>query len=144
MVHNDPVSANVISAILLVLAVVLVVLTRLRLARSDDPGAGRLDIPLGLVNAHTVLGTLAILVWGSYLVFETDRIFGFLGLLLWWATTVVGLLILLRWLPARGRHASEGSSDEWTEGPWLSMVGHLGALVGAVVWTLFFAMDKLT
>jgi hypothetical protein len=138
------VSANVISAILLVLAVVLVVLTRLRLARSDDPGAGRLDIPLGLVNAHTALGTLAILVWGSYLVFEIDWVFGFLGLLLWWATTVIGLLILLRWLPAKGKHASEGSSDEWTEGPWLSMVGHLGALVGAVVWTAYFSMDKLT
>jgi hypothetical protein len=144
MRHNDPVSANVISAILLVLAVVLVVLTRLRLARSDDPGAGRLDIPLGLVNAHTALGTLGILLFGSYLIFETGWVVGFLGLLLWWATTVVGLLILLRWLPAKGRHASEGSSDEWTEGPWLSMVGHLGALVGAVVWTLYFAMDKLT
>jgi hypothetical protein len=138
------VSANVISVILLVLAVVLVVLTRLRLARSDDPGAGRLDIPLGLVNAHTAVGTLGILVWGSYLVFETDSFFGFLGLLLWWATTVIGLLILARWLPAKGKHASDGSSDSWTDGPWLSMVGHLGALVGAVLWTTFFAMDKLT
>lgn len=137
-------SPNVISAILLVLAVVLVVLTRLRLAKADDPGAGRLDIPLGLVNAHTAVGGLAILVWGSYLLFETDWIFGFLGLLLWWATTVIGLLILARWLPAKGKHASEGSSDSWTEGPWLSMVGHLGALVGAIIWTAYFAMDKLT
>lgn len=134
----------IISTVLLVLAVVLVVLTRLRLAKSDDPGAGRLDIPLTLVNAHTVLGTLAILVWGSYLIFETDWVFGFLGLLLWWGTTIVGLLILMRWLPAKGKHASEGSSDEWTEGPWLSMLGHLGALVGAIVWSLFFFMDKLT
>ncbi len=77
MGHNDPVSPNVISAILLVLAVVLVVLTRLRLASGDDPGAGRLDIPLGLVNAHSVVGGLAILVWGSYLVFETSWFVGF-------------------------------------------------------------------
>jgi hypothetical protein len=90
------------------------------------------------------VGTLGILVWGSYLVFETDSFFGFLGLLLWWATTVIGLLILARWLPAKGKHASDGSSDSWTDGPWLSMVGHLGALVGAVLWTTFFAMDKLT
>src|SRR5690348_4378445 len=96
--HNDPVSPNVISAILLVLAVVLVVLTRLRLAKSDEPGAGRLDIPLGLVNAHTATGALAIVLWGSYLIFETDWVVGFLGLLLWWATTVIGLLILARWL----------------------------------------------
>ncbi len=46
MGHNDPVLPNVISTILLVLAVVLVVLTRLRLAKDDEPGAGRLDIPL--------------------------------------------------------------------------------------------------
>ena len=135
---------NVLSAILLVLAVVLVVLTRLRLAKSDDPGAGRLDIPLALVNAHTAVGTLAILLWGSYLIFNVDWVVGFLGLLLWWATTIIGLLILLRWLPAKGRHASEGASDQWTEGPWLSMVGHLGALVGAIIWTLFFVTDKLS
>jgi hypothetical protein len=144
MGHNDPMSPNVISAILLVLAVVLVVLTRLRLAKADDPGAGHLDIPLGLVNAHTVLGTLGILVWGSYLLFETHWVIGFLGLLLWWATTVVGLLILARWLPAKGKHASEGVTDSWTDGPWLSVVGHIGALVGAIVWTAYFAMDKLT
>src|SRR3954454_14837185 len=117
MVHYDPVSATVISAILLVLAVVLVVLTRLRLARSDEPGAGRVDIPLTLVNAHTALGSAALVLWGSYLIFETSRVVGLLGLLLWWATTVVGLLILLRWLPARGRHAAEGAGDAWTEGP---------------------------
>ena len=144
MSHNDPVSPNVISAILLVLAVVLVVLTRLRLATGDDPGAGRLDIPPGLVNAHSVVGGLAILVWGSYLVFETSWFLGLLGLLLWWATTVIGLLILMRWLPAKGKHAADGASDAWTEGPWLSMVGHLGAFVGAVVWSAFFLSDKLT
>ena len=144
MGHNDPVFANVVSTILLVLAVVLVVLTRLRLAKADDPGAGRLDIPVGLVNAHSAVGALAIVLWGSYLFFGTDWVVGFLGLLLWWATTVIGLLILARWLPAKGKHASEGSSDEWTEGPWLSMVGHLGALVGAIIWTLFFATGMLS
>jgi len=144
MGHNDPVLPKVISTILLALAVVLVVLTRLRLAKDDEPGAGHLDIPLTLVNAHTVLGGLGIVTFGSYLFFGLDWVVGFLGLLLWWATTVVGLLILARWLPAKGKHASEGAKDEWTEGPWLSMVGHLGALVGAIVWTAFFAMDKLS
>ena len=133
----------IISTILLALAVVLVVLTRLRLAKRNEPGAGRLDIPLTVVNAHSVLGALGILVWGAYLFFEIDWVVGFLGLLLWWATTAVGLLILMRWLPAKGKHASDGAKDEWTEGPWLSMVGHLGALVGAIVWTAFFVLDKI-
>jgi hypothetical protein len=144
MGHNDPVFANVVSIILLVLAVVLVVLTRMRLAKPDEPGAGRLDIPLGLVNAHTVLGGLGIVVWGSYVLFDVDWVVGFLGLLLWWGATVVGLLILARWLPAKGKHASDGASDEWTEGPWLSMLGHIGALVGAIVWTAFFLTDALS
>ena len=144
MGQNDPVLPTVISTILLVLAVVLVVLTRLRLAKDDEPGAGRLDIPLTLVNAHTVLGGLGIVLFGSYLFFGVDWVVGFLGLLLWWATTVIGLLILARWLPAKGKHASDGAKDEWTEGPWLSMVGHVGALVGAIVWTVFFSLDKLS
>jgi hypothetical protein len=138
------VSPHVVSVILLVLAVVLVALTRLRLAKSGDPGAGRLDIPVGLVNAHTAAGALAIVVWGGYLLLGAGWVVGVLGLLLWWGTTVIGLLILARWLPAKGKHAADGSQDAWTEGPWLSMVGHLGALVGAIVWTAYFAMDKLS
>jgi hypothetical protein len=89
------------------------------------------------------VGSLAILVWGSYLFFDIDWVFGFLGLLLWWVTTVIGLLILMRWMPSKGRHASEGVTDNWTEGPWLSMVAHLGALVGAIVWSAFFWLGAL-
>lgn len=135
--------ATVVSAILLVLAVVLVVLTRLRLARPEAPGAGHLDIPVSLVNLHTGLGAVGLVLWGSYLFLDADWLFGFFGLLLWWGTTVVGLLILTRWLPAAGKHAAEGASDSWTDGPWLSMVGHFGALVGAVVWSTFFLLGSL-
>jgi hypothetical protein len=144
MGQNDRVNVPlIISTVLLLLAVVLVVLTRLRLAKRNEPGAGRLDIPLAVVNAHSIVGGLGILVWGTYLFADADWVVGFIGLVLWWITTVIGLLILLRWLPAKGKHASEGATDEWTEGPWLSMLGHLGALVGAIVWTAFFALDKL-
>jgi len=142
MRQTDPMPF-IISTILFVLAIVLVVLTRMRLAKDDAPVAGRLDIPSALVNAHTAVGGLALVVWGAYLFFDVDWVVGFLGLALWWATTAIGLLILMRWVPAKGKHAAEGApKDEWTEGPWLSMVGHLGALVGAIVWTTFFALDK--
>ncbi len=143
MGQTEPVIPFIVSTVLLALAVVLVVLTRLRLAKRHEPGAGRLDIPLGIVNAHSALGALGIIVWGTYLLAGVDSLVGVAGLALWWATTLVGLLILLRWLPAKGKHASGGSTDEWTEGPWLSMLGHLGALVGAIVWTTFFVLGKV-
>jgi len=138
--HTDPMPF-ILSTILFVLAIVLVVLTRLRFVQNDAV-SGRFDIPQNLVNAHTIAGSLALVLWGAYLFFDVDWVAGFLGLLLWWATTVVGLLILMRWLPAKGKHASEGAQDEWTEGPWLSMLGHIGALVGAIVWTTYFALDS--
>jgi hypothetical protein len=116
----------------------------MRLAKNDRRAAGRIDIPAALVNAHSVVGALAIVVWGSYLFLGADWVVGFLGLVLWWGTTAIGLLILLRWMPAKGKHASAGAGDEWTEGPWLSMVAHLGALVGAIVWTTFFALGSLS
>lgn len=141
--HNDPMFAVIISTILLILAVVLVVLTRLRLATPQAPLAGNLDIPRTLVNAHTVTGALGIVLWGAYVFTDVAGWVGVLGLLLWWVTTVIGLLILARWLPAKGKHASEGVTDSWTEGPWLSVLGHVGALVGAVVWTVFLALGSL-
>jgi len=141
MRHTDPMPF-IISTVLFVLAIVLVVLTRMRLAKADAPVAGRLDIPTALVNAHTAVGVLALVLWGAYLFFDVDWVVGFLGLALWWGTTVIGLLILMRWMPAKGKHAHEGGGDEWTEGPWLSMLGHVGALVGAIVWTTFFVMES--
>lgn len=133
----------VISTVLLALAVLLVVLTRLRLAKRSEAGAGRIDLPLSVVNLHTVTGGVGILVWGSYLLLDLSRWVGVTGLALWWVTTVVGLLILARWLPARGRHASAGFTDSWTDGPGLSVLGHVGALVGAVVWTTFLALGSI-
>jgi hypothetical protein len=144
MVQNDPMP-TIISTILLVLAVVLVVLTRLRLAKEDQPVVGRADIPTSVVNAHTAVGAVAIVVWGAYVFVGVDWLVGFLGLFLWWITSAIGLLILMRWMPARGRHAAAGETkDEWSEGPWLSILGHVGALVGAFAWTAFFVTDSLS
>ena len=50
-------------------------------------------------------------------------------------TTIVGLLVLARWLPARGKHAQPAEIDSWSKGPWLSMLAHLGLLVGVLVFT---------
>jgi hypothetical protein len=56
----------------------------------------------------------------------------------WWLTAIAGLLILLRWLPSRGRHASVGGEDNWSDGPGLSVLAHVGMLVGVLVFTWYY------
>ena len=75
-----------------------------------------------------------------FLAFPSDSIpggaaAGIIAIGLWWATTMVGLLILARWLPARGKHAQPAAVDSWSNGPWLSMLAHLGLLGGVLVFT---------
>ncbi|MGY2873592.1 hypothetical protein ACVW00_000782 [Marmoricola sp. URHA0025 HA25] len=133
-----------VAFVLTALAAVVVVLTRVRMASREEEAAGRVDIPRGLVNVHTLFGVLALGFWGTYILAKVDRLYGYVGLACWWVTTAAGLLILLRWMPARGRHASGPAADSWGEGPGLSILGHVGLLVGSVVWTYLLVADKLT
>ena len=125
--------------VLTALAGVVVVLTRLRLGRSSG-GAGRLHMGNGLLNVHTIFGVVALVSWVVFLVASDDTFFGsatfgILSLACWWVTVIAGLLILVRWLPTRGKHASAGSADSWSEGPGLSILAHVGMLVGVCVFT---------
>jgi hypothetical protein len=134
-----------IAFVLTALAAVVIVLTRVRLASGDEEAAGRIDIPRGLVNMHTIFGVLALGLWGFFLLADNpDTVYGYAGLACWWLTTIAGLLILARWLPAHGRHAAGPAADSWGEGPGLSVLGHVGLLVGSVVWTYLMIADKLT
>lgn len=133
-----------IAFVLTALAAVVVVLTRVRLLSGDEEAAGRLDIPHGLVNVHTIFGVLALALWSTYLFADIDAAYGYAGLACWWVTTIAGLLILMRWMPAHGRHASGPAADSWGEGPGLSVLAHVGLLVGSVVWTYLLVADKLT
>jgi hypothetical protein len=133
------VSTQVIVYVLTALAAVVVVLTRLRLGK-DDGGAGRLEVPRVLVHVHFVAGLLALVVWLVFLVAGEDTTaggaaVGIVALAFWWVVVVVGLLILVRWLPSRGKHASGGREDSWSEGPGLSILAHVGMLVGVCVFT---------
>lgn len=125
--------------VLTALAAVVVVLTRLRLGRGDG-GAGRLSMGRGLVNVHTVAGALALVSWVLFLVASDDAFlgsagFGVLSLACWWVTVIAGLLILVRWRRPKGRHASPGAADSWSDGPGLSILAHVGMLVGVCVFT---------
>ena len=91
--------------VLTALAAVVVVLTRLRLTK--DAAAGRHQVGAGVLNVHTFCGVLALVGWIVYLVGENDLV-GIVALAFWWLTTIAGLLILLRWLPSHGKHATGG------------------------------------
>jgi hypothetical protein len=133
------VSTLVIVWILTALAALVVVLTRLRLAQ-EEGGAGQFRVGDRLLLLHTVAGALALVVWVVFLLAPDDSalggpVTGIVALALWWVVAVAGLLILMRWLPARGRHASSVVHDTWSEGPGLSALAHVGMLVGVLVFT---------
>lgn len=135
-------STEVIVYVLTALAAVVVVLTRLRLGKQE--GAGRLSVGSGLLNVHTVAGVLALVVWVVYLVSPESTVtggpvVGIVALALWWVVAVAGLLILVRWMPSKGRHATVAQEDTWSEGPGLSILAHVGMLVGVVVFSYAYA-----
>jgi hypothetical protein len=133
------VSTQVIVYLLTALAAVVVVLTRLRLAR-ENAVAGRLQVGRRLLDLHSVAGALAVVTWLAFLVAGEDTALGgaatgIIALAFWWIVAAVGLMILVRWMPAGGKHASAVIEDSWSQGPGLSVLAHVGMLVGVVVFT---------
>jgi hypothetical protein len=130
-----------IVAVLTFLSAVVVVLTRVRLSQSR--AAGQAQVGMGTVNAHTGFGVVALVLWVFFLLTGHDNsLVGVLGLFFYWLTAVVGLLILWRWKPSQGRHASSTTDDSWSEGPGLSILAHVGMLVGVIVFTWYFGTQS--
>ena len=124
--------------VLTFLSAVVVVLTRVRLSQAR--AAGQAQVGMGTVNAHTACGAVAIALWVFFLVTGHDNSgVGVVSLFFYWLTALVGLLILMRWKPSRGKHASGSTDDSWSEGPGLSVLAHVGMLVGVIVFTWYFA-----
>ena len=121
-------SLEVIVYILTALAAVVVVLTRLRLR--NEEGAGRHKVGTGLLNLHTLFGTWRCSPGSrSWCCAEDASWSGLLGIVAlgcWWVTVLAGLMLLVRWIPSRGRHASDAIEDTWSEGPGLSVLAHVG------------------
>jgi hypothetical protein len=135
------VSLPVIIYVLTALAAVVVVLTRLRMRGGQ--GAGRFHVGNRLLDVHTVAGTLALVFWTVFLAAPEDSpagssTVGIIGLGLFWIVTLAGLMILVRWLPSHGKHASDAVQDSWSEGPGLSVLAHVGMLVGVIVFTFAY------
>ena len=124
--------------VLTFLSAVVVVLTRVRLSQAR--AAGQHQVGMGTVNAHTAFGVIAVVLWVYFLVTGHDSSWvGIVALFFYWLTALVGLLILMRWVPSRGKHASATTDDSWSEGPGLSVLAHVGMLVGVLVFTWYFA-----
>lgn len=124
------------------LAGVVVLLTRLRLA-NEQSQAGHAVVPHEVVNAHTLLGVLALGFWIAYLTSPK----GWLGtttLVIWWIEVLVGLLILARWMSRPSKHAAETTGDTWGQGPGLSILGHVGMLLGVSFFTWVVLADKVS
>ena len=138
-------SLPVIIYVLTALAAVVVVLTRVRLRHGQ--GAARFHVGTRLLDLHTVSGVLALVIWTIFLALPDNSSarssIGIIGLGLFWIVTVAGLLILVRWLPSHGRHASEATQDRWSDGPGLSVLAHVGMLVGVVVFTYAYLTNAV-
>lgn len=135
----SPAVEHTVVYVLTGLAAVVVLLTRLRLGRGGR-GAGRHEVGRALLTLHTGAGVLALVSWVTFLVAPEDTtagggLVGIVALGLWWVVALAGLLVLVRWLPSRGRHASEGRTDSWSDGPGLSVLAHVGMVVGVGVFT---------
>lgn len=118
---------------LVALAAVVVLLTRLRLHANQEQ-AGHAQVSDGLINAHTVVGVLMLATGVLYLSWPSD-LKGYLAVAVWWAEAVIGLLVLARWLPGGGRHAAPPKDDSWAQGPFLSILGHVGMVLGVAFFT---------
>jgi hypothetical protein len=124
------------------LAAVVVLLTRVRLS-AEGRQSGHALVPMAVVNAHTAVGVVALGVWIYYLT-SPDDLVGILALVAWWVLVVIGVLILARWLPGQGKHAAETTDDSWAQGPYLSILGHVGMFLGVSFFTWVVIADRLT
>jgi hypothetical protein len=139
--HWGPVKPEYTVYVLTFLSAVVVVLTRVRLSQPE--AAGQHQVGRGAVNAHSAFGAVAVVLWVYFLVTGHDSaLVGVVALFFYWLTALAGLMIVLRWLPTRGRHASDGAGDSWSDGPGLSVLAHVGMLVGVLVFTWFYATQS--
>lgn len=132
-----------ICLILSALAVVAVVLTRVRFTRA---AARNQQLGGSLLHVHTGFGLVGVVLWVIFLVADGGQtwasLVGIVGLGCLWATALVGLIFLARWLPSSGRRAAV-AHDSWSQGPGLSILAHGGMFLGVVFFTYAYLMSKV-
>jgi hypothetical protein len=124
------------------LAAVVVLLTHVRLT-NEESQAGHARVPHAIVNAHTLVGVVALGAWMYYLTSPSTWL-GLASLGVWWLEVIIGLLILGRWVSRPSKHAADATSDTWGQGPGLSVLGHIGMLIGISFFTWIVVAGRLT
>jgi hypothetical protein len=123
------------------LAAVVVLLTRIRLGGSDR-ASGVSSVPSRVLAMHTTVGVIALGAWIAALA-TGNRTIALGSLVAWWLLTIAGLLLLARWMPSGGRHSENKATDAWGEGAGLSMLAHLGMLVGVCYFTFVAVSGRI-
>jgi hypothetical protein len=127
------------------LGAVVVLLTRVRLGGDADDthrSSGVASFSAAFVKIHTFVGVLTLIAWIVAMVTGRKEIaIGALGG--WYLLSLVGLLLLARWLPSASKHAKDKATDAWGSGAGLSLLGHLGMVVGSAYFTFVTFTDRL-
>ena len=82
------------------------------------------------------------MLWVVFLVAGNDTI-GIVALAFWWIVVVAGLLILVRWLPSRGKLTRRRGRTAGRKGRGSPVLAHVGMLVGVVVFTWAYLVRGL-
>ena len=70
-----------------------------------------------------------------YYLNSPSEMLGLGALAAWWVEAFIGMLILARWLPGGGRARRRATDDSWAQGPSLSILGHVGMVLGVAFFT---------
>jgi hypothetical protein len=137
-------STDLVVWTLTALCAAVVVVTRLRLGRSELDGPA---VSPQVLTAHTVVGTLTVLLWAVFLAFPADSVLGSaeVGIVAvggWWLTAILGLVLLARWRRPKGRHSGHDHDAASTYARVLSAVGHVGLFLASVwfTWAYLFSV----
>lgn len=98
----------------------------------------RLGARAPAITVHTVAGLVGLVGWVAYLAvpgLPHRLLIGIVGLGLLWVAAYLGLFLLTRWRPARGRHASARPREAWTGSPLIAGIAHLGVAVAVALFT---------
>lgn len=106
------VSGAVVASVLTVVAIVIVLVSRRTLRRSQvRTSRSTRSTASGMLTFYTTVGFLAVLGWVLFLAFPEDSIaghplVGVVGLFFWWITALVGLRLVTRSRKAPSGRAS--------------------------------------